>query len=89
MALGMIHPNRSNRLKMCRCRCSKTQTEVATALGISLEQYQMLESGERETPDIIMYKCSRLLDAPELMCGINPSKFRSRGKPARTYRRVN
>lgn len=78
MSIGIKHPNRGERIKMCRCRCSMTMTEVALALNIDLDLYKSYECDEVSVPDSIMFKCSKILKAPELMCGINPSKFRYR-----------
>lgn len=78
MSIGMKHPNRGERIKMCRCRSGKTMTELALALNIDLDTYKSYEYDEVAVPDSVMYKCSKTLNAPELMCGINPSKFRYR-----------
>ena len=80
MSIGLKSPTRGDKIKMYRCRVGRTMTEVANSLGIELDTYKSYELGELNVPDIIMYKCSKILSAPELMCGLNPKNFYNRRK---------
>lgn len=64
----------SSRLVETRESCNKSKEEVAEMLGISLDDYEMYESGKTDIPISVLYELSRILevDLTDLLTGVSP-----------------
>lgn len=64
----------AERLKGMRDVLSVSEEEMAIATGVSVEEYQLYESGERDFPFTFLYKAAHRfgIDLTELMTGDSP-----------------